>query len=106
MVVFNKFATDLLTVDDLAKLYPAGKRFTLSAILKSAPDCTQSGECRIELSDGAKTYKSFELDLSNKAKLDGKAAGTAISVDCVPVYEQSPYDPKPALVFEKSCNVK
>lgn len=105
-VAFKTFATELMTVDDLQKIYPAGKRFALAAVLKSAPDCSQSGECRIELSDGGKTYKTFSIDLANKPKLDGKAAGAAISLDCVPVYEQGAYDTKPALQFDKSCNVR
>ena len=104
-ISFTKLVTDLMTVDDLQTVYPAGKGFTLSAVLKSAPDCTQSSQCRLELSDGKNTYKMFQLDPSNKARLDGKSIGAAVSLSCVPVYEQGSYDHKPTLQLDKSCNV-
>ncbi|HLL25731.1 MAG TPA: hypothetical protein VK427_26520 [Kofleriaceae bacterium] len=98
-VELAKFLTDLKTVGELQTVYPAGKRFTVSGTLASAPDCTT--ECVLELSDGAKNEEWFKVDIKNKSKLDGKAEGAAITLECAPVY-----DAIGALELEKSCNVQ
>ena len=97
-VDLKQFITDKSTAPELDKVYPAGKPFRLSGVLKEAPKCEDSG-CSIQLSDGKKTYSSFDLAAADKAKLAGKAAGAAVSLTCNPVYEGG------SMQTAKSCTV-
>lgn len=97
-VDLKQFITDKSTAPELDKVYPAGKPFRMSGVLKEAPKCEDSG-CSIQLSDGKKTYSSFDLAAADKAKLAGKAAGAAVSLTCNPVYEGG------SMQIAKSCTV-
>ena len=103
-VQLKQFINNKVLTEDLRTIYPPGKAFTIKAPMKDTASC-YDGVCELVLGDG-NDYEHFDVDESNKPKLDGKPAGTVIALECVPVYEAySKEDPSPTLQTVKSCHV-